>query len=93
MNSTLSDFCDAVRSRQCHAIEAILKIAEAKDAILNWEREFTLMASQNSSDEWPSSIATTLALALSQVDQAEETILDAFCLSRQNQSVAKTQIA
>jgi hypothetical protein len=91
MNSSLSDFCDSLRSRPSNAIEALLKIAETKDAILNWEREFTSIASQDSSDEWLSPIATTIALALSHVDQAEETILDAFCLSRQRHSVAKTQ--
>ena len=93
MNSSLSDFCDAVHGRECHALEALLKIAETKEAILNWERESKLMASQNSGDEWPNFIATTLAAALSQVDQAEETILDAFCLSRQSQSFANTQTA
>ena len=93
MNSSLSDFCDAVRSRPGTAFEALLKIAEAKGAILNWEREFTLLASPDSNDEWSSSIATTLALALVQVDQAEETILNAFCLSRQSSGVANTQTA
>jgi hypothetical protein len=83
MNSSLSDFCDDVRNRPCHALEALLKIAETKEAIFNWERESNLITSQGSCDECPSSLATTLALALEQVDQAEETILDAFCLSRQ----------
>ena len=93
MNSSLLDFCDAVRGSECHALEALLKIAEAKDAILNWERESKLMSSHNSGDGWPNVIATTLTVALAQVDQAEETILDAFCLSRRSQSVAKTQTA
>lgn len=93
MNSSLSDFCDVVRGRECYALEALLKIAETKDAILNWERESRLVSSQNNGDERPNSIATTLAVALAQVDQAEEAILDAFCLSRQIQSFANTQTA
>jgi len=93
MNRELFDFCDTVKGRQSSALEALLKIAETKDAMLHWERELILIPVQDEHDEGSKSIVTALALALAQVDRAEETILDAFCLSRQDQNATTTQNA
>jgi len=93
MNRTLMDFCDTVRDRPSGALDTLLKIAETKDALLIWEQAFTLMISKDDRFEEPSCIASALALALEHVEQAEESILDAFCLSQQSQKTSKAQTA
>jgi len=93
MNRALMDFCETVKGGQGSALEALLKIAETKDAMLHWEREITLIPAQDEQVDDSECIATALSLALAQVDRAEETILDAFCLSRQRRNATTTQNA
>ncbi len=80
MTQALQDFCSVVRLKQSHALEALLKIAETKDAMLHWKQEIVSVLEEREAKDDPRHVA--IALALAQVDQAEETILDAFCLSR-----------
>jgi hypothetical protein len=92
VNHALKDFCDSLRVQPSSALEALLKIAETKEAMLRWEREATSVSSQDDLDEGPESTSTALELALAYVDRAEETILDAFCLSQETRRASSVQM-
>lgn len=87
------DFCDTVKDRPSRPLETLLKIAETKDALLNWEQAIALLPEQDSHDDVVESIATAIEIARGHIDRAEETILDAFCLSQKRQNVSKVQNA
>jgi hypothetical protein len=76
MNQTLLHFSSALRSGQNNALDALLKIAEAKNTMLIWQEEVAAAKSQGVLDVDPRFIAINFALA--QVDRAEESVLAAF---------------
>ena len=79
MNQTLQNFCSSVRNSPSSALEALLKIAETKDAMLRWWHEAAKVATHGEPEHDLMPVA--IAHALAKVDLAEELILEAFHLS------------
>ncbi len=77
MNHALLHFSSALRGGRSTALDALFKIAEAKNTMLIWQAEVAAAQSQSEHDADPRFIAINFALA--QVDRAEESVLSAFC--------------
>jgi len=80
MNHALLHFSSALRGGRNNALDALLKIAEAKNTILIWQEEAAAAKSQGGLDADSRFIAINFALA--QVDRAEESVLAAFCIGQ-----------
>ena len=80
MNHALLYFSSALRGGRNTALDALLKIAEAKNTMLIWQEEVAAAQSQSELDADPRFIAINFALA--QVDRAEESVLNAFCIGQ-----------
>ena len=78
MSQALNDFCASLRDNPSCALNALLKIAEARQAILDWKKEFSTKHAKEGQERNLKFIAVDHAMSL--VDSAEESILDAFCL-------------
>ena len=80
----LNDFCASLRDNPSCALDALLKIAEAKQAILDWKQELSTTHAKDVHERNLKFIAVEHAMSL--VDSAEESILDAFCLYQKERS-------
>ena len=78
MSQALIDFCIKLRENPSCALNALLKIAEAKKAILDWEQEVTATRAMDGHERNHKFMAVEHAMSL--VDSAEESILEAFRL-------------
>ena len=83
MSQLLNEFCASLREDPSCALNALLKIAEAKQAILDWKQELSTTLGKDCHETDRQLITVEQAMLL--VDSAEEAILDAFCLQQQKQ--------
>lgn len=84
MSQVLNDFCASLRDNPSCALDALLKIAEAKQAILDWKQEVSTTIAKDVHERNLKFIAVEHAMSLD--DSAEESILDAFCLNQKERS-------
>ena len=84
MSQALNEFCASRRNNPSFALNSLLKIAEAKQAILDWKQEVANTRAKDGNERDLKFIAVEHAMSL--VDSAEESILDAFCLHQKEQS-------
>jgi hypothetical protein len=80
----LNAFCAKLRENPNCALNALLKIAEAKKAILDWKQELSMTLGNDCHETIRQFIAVEQAMLI--VDSAEVSILDAFCLQQQGRS-------
>jgi hypothetical protein len=80
MDHLLNSFIESLRGRQCVSLQTLLKIAETKEVLLQWEQEVAMISSQSVRGQRLECITSALAVASAQIDRAEESILEAFCL-------------